>query len=100
MSEQELRDALLSTLRMYHMVAYDVGHDHPIEQCRTPMIVQRLALATEQRRSEWECGSCGAITDKALLVDGEPYHAPDADCRSVTAWKPHQMRSLRMGGPT
>jgi hypothetical protein len=32
---------------------------------------------------EWECGSCGAIIDAELRADGEPYHEPDADCRSV-----------------
>lgn len=32
---------------------------------------------------DWECGSCGAVIDARLAFDGEPFHAPDADCRTV-----------------
>lgn len=31
----------------------------------------------------WECGSCGAVIDIALVEPGELYHRPDADCRSA-----------------
>lgn len=31
----------------------------------------------------WECASCGAVTDREVVMPGEPYHEPDDDCRSV-----------------
>lgn len=32
---------------------------------------------------EWECSNCGAIIDIVVADVGDPYHAPDEDCRAV-----------------
>ena len=38
---------------------------------------------------EWECGSCGACIDAEIAFIGEPFHWPDADCRSVHSFDAH-----------
>ena len=36
---------------------------------------------------EGTCGICGALIDREIVQPDEPYHEPDADCRSVRIWQ-------------
>lgn len=38
--------------------------------------------------SEWECGSCGAITDPTVADPGDLFHHIDDDCRAVRLFTP------------
>ena len=64
-----------------------------LERCKTERELDHLVnclwaeLGEQSPSADWECGSCGAIISRNVLVTGDLYHAPDADCRSVAVFR-------------